>query len=74
MTETKVKKPRGVARVVEGKCVACGERCLSACPVDDGIETNAAGELVAVDTEKCIGCGKCVKVCAVGALDMFYTR
>lgn len=73
MTETKVKKPRGVARVIAGKCVACGERCVSACPVENGIEMNASGELVAVDAEKCIGCGKCVKVCAVGALEMFYT-
>ena len=72
MRETKVKKPRGVARVIEGKCVACGERCVSACPVD-GIRMNDAGELQAVEQEKCSGCVKCVKVCAVGALEMFYT-
>ncbi|PLX93913.1 MAG: electron transfer flavoprotein subunit alpha [Desulfuromonas sp.] len=72
MSETKIKKPRGVARVVAGKCVACGERCVSACPVD-GIRMNDAGELQSVEQEKCIGCVKCVKVCAVGALEMFYT-
>jgi len=72
MQETKVKKPRGVARVVAGKCVACGERCASVCPID-GIRMNEAGELLSIDQEKCIGCDKCVKVCAVGALEMFYT-
>lgn len=72
MQETKVKKPRGVARCIEGKCVACGERCASACPVD-GIRINDAGELLSIDEEKCVGCDKCVKVCAVGALEMFYT-
>jgi electron transfer flavoprotein alpha subunit len=71
MTETKIKKPRGVARCHEGKCVACGERCASACPVD-GISFNEAGDPV-INEEKCIGCDKCVKVCAVNALEMFYT-
>jgi electron transfer flavoprotein alpha subunit len=72
MEETKIKKPRGKARVLEGKCVACGERCASACPVDC-ITLNDAGELLSVDQEKCIGCVKCIKVCAVDALEMFYT-
>lgn len=72
MQETKIKKPRGVARYLEGKCVACGERCASACPID-GITMNDAGELLSIDEEACIGCDKCVKVCAVGALEMFYT-
>ena len=67
----KVKKPRGKARVVAGKCVACGARCQSACPVD-GVEMSDQGEPV-IATEKCIGCLKCVKVCPAGALEMFYT-
>ncbi len=71
MTEAKVKKPRGVVRYLEGKCVACGERCASACPVDC-IAINEAGEPV-VNEDKCIGCDKCIKVCAVNALEMFYT-
>jgi electron transfer flavoprotein alpha subunit len=71
MTEAKIKKPRGVARCHAGKCVSCGERCASACPVD-GIAFNDAGEPV-INEEKCIGCDKCVKVCAVDALEMFYT-
>lgn len=67
----KLKKPRGKARVITGKCVACGARCQSACPVD-GVEMSEEGEpLIAV--EKCIGCLKCVKVCPAGALEMFYT-
>ncbi|MDH3997912.1 MAG: FAD-binding protein [Desulfuromonadales bacterium] len=71
MSEKKIKKPRGKVRYLEGKCVACGERCASACPVDC-IDFNAAGDPV-IDQEKCIGCDKCVKVCAVDALEMFYT-
>lgn len=71
MSEIKIKKPRGKVRYLEGKCVACGERCASACPVDC-IDINAAGEPI-IDQEKCIGCDKCIKVCAVDALEMFYT-
>ncbi|HJV67400.1 MAG TPA: electron transfer flavoprotein subunit alpha [Geomonas sp.] len=67
----KLKKPRGKARVITGKCVACGARCQSACPVD-GVEMSVAGEPV-ITAEKCIGCVKCVKACPAGALEMFYT-
>jgi electron transfer flavoprotein alpha subunit len=66
-----IKKPRGKARVLEGKCIACGARCQSACPVN-GIEMNEAGEPVII-AEKCIGCVKCIKVCPASALEMFYT-
>jgi electron transfer flavoprotein alpha subunit len=65
------KKPRGVADLIEGKCIACGARCQSACPVD-AIEMNEAGEPI-VNTSKCIGCVKCVKVCPVQALRMSFT-
>ena len=36
MTEAKkpLKKPRGKACLLEGKCIACGARCQSSCPVD----------------------------------------
>jgi len=73
MTEEKkrIKKPRGKARYVEGKCIGCGERCVSACPVD-GIAMNEAGEPV-IEADKCIGCLKCVKACAANALEMFYS-
>jgi len=67
-----VKKPRGKARVITGKCVACGARCQSACPVD-GVEMSEEGEPL-IAAEKCIGCVKCVKACPAGALEMFYTQ
>ena len=35
----KIKKPRGKARLIEGKCIACGARCQISCPVD-AIEMN----------------------------------
>ena len=66
-----IKKPRGVARLIEGKCIACGARCESACPVD-AVAMNDAGEPL-VNAGKCIGCVKCVKVCPAQALDMFFT-
>jgi len=73
MTEAKkpMKKPRGKARVVEGKCIACGARCESSCPVNS-IEMSDGGE-PAVLAEKCIGCEKCIKVCPASALEMFYS-
>jgi electron transfer flavoprotein alpha subunit len=67
----KLKKPRGKARYLEGRCIGCGERCVSACPVD-GIVMSEGGEPL-IDTDKCIGCVKCVKVCPAEGLEMFYT-
>ena len=69
--EKKIKKPRGVARLIPGKCIACGARCQSACP-EDAIEMNEKGEPV-INLEKCIGCRRCIKVCPVNALEMYYT-
>ncbi len=73
MSETtqKIKKPRGRARLLEGKCIACGARCESSCPVNC-ISMNEAGEPVIV-AEKCIGCLKCVKVCPAQAIEMAFT-
>jgi electron transfer flavoprotein alpha subunit len=73
MTEPKkpIKKPRGKACLLEGKCIACGARCQSSCPVN-AIEMNEAGEPI-IDLEKCIGCVKCVKVCPAQAIEMFFT-
>ena len=67
----KLKKPRGKACLVEGKCIACGARCQSACPVD-AVIMNDQGEPV-IDVEKCIGCVKCVKVCPAQAIEMFFS-
>jgi electron transfer flavoprotein alpha subunit len=65
----KKKKPKGKARLIEGKCIACGARCQTSCPVD-AIEMNEKGEPI-IDAGKCIGCGKCVKVCPADALELF---
>ncbi len=73
MTDTvkKPKKPRGKAALLEGRCIACGARCQSACPVD-AIQMTDAGEPI-IDASKCIGCVKCVKVCPAQALEMAFT-
>jgi electron transfer flavoprotein alpha subunit len=65
------KKPRGKASLLEDKCIACGARCQSVCPVD-AIQMNDAGEPI-IDASRCIGCVKCVKVCPVQALEMAFT-
>ena len=65
------KKPRGKASLLEDKCIACGARCQSICPVD-AIEMNEAGEPI-IDASRCIGCVKCIKVCPVQALQMSFT-
>ena len=69
--EKKIRKPRGVARLIPGKCIACGARCQSDCP-EDAIEMNERGEPV-IDLKKCIGCRRCVKVCPAEALEMYFT-
>ncbi len=69
--EKKIKKPRGVARLLPAKCIACGARCQMSCP-KDAMEMNDQGEPVII-LEKCIGCRKCLKVCPVDALEIYYT-
>ena len=64
-------RPRGKASLLEDKCIACGARCQSVCPVD-AIQMNEAGEPI-IDASRCIGCVKCVKVCPVQALQMAFT-
>jgi len=70
-TKPKIKKPRGVAALIEGKCIACGARCQSSCPVNC-IEMTETGEPI-IETTKCIGCLKCVKICPAVALEMYFT-
>ena len=67
----KVKKPRGKAQLIPGKCIACGARCEAACPVD-AIVMNDKGEPI-IDTTQCTGCRKCVKTCPAEALEIYYT-
>ncbi|MDP2856002.1 MAG: 4Fe-4S dicluster domain-containing protein, partial [bacterium] len=69
--EKKIRKPRGVARLLPGKCIACGARCQSEC-ARDAIEMNDKGEPV-INLERCTGCRRCLKVCPVEALDIYYT-
>ncbi|NTW99622.1 MAG: 4Fe-4S dicluster domain-containing protein, partial [Geobacteraceae bacterium] len=67
----KPKKPRGVARLLDGRCIACGARCQSVCPVNC-VEMTESGEPI-IDAATCIGCQKCVKICPASALEMFFT-
>jgi len=67
----KPKKPRGVARLLAGACIACGARCQSVCPVNC-VEMTESGEPI-IDSVKCIGCQKCVKICPATALEMYFT-
>jgi electron transfer flavoprotein alpha subunit len=67
----KIKKPRGIARLIPGKCIACGARCQESCK-KDAIEMNDQGEPVII-SENCIGCARCVKVCPTEALEMYLT-
>jgi len=67
----KIKKPRGVARLISGKCIACGGRCETSCP-KDCITMDDNGEPI-IDIKDCIGCGKCVKICPSEAIEMYLT-
>lgn len=67
----KPKRPRGVAHLLDGRCIACGARCQSVCPVNC-VEMTESGEPI-IDASKCIGCQKCVKICPASALEMFFT-
>lgn len=69
--EKRPKKPRGKARYIEGKCIACGDTCRASCG-PGAIDLNENGEPV-IQLAKCSGCQRCVKVCPAGALEMFYT-
>jgi electron transfer flavoprotein alpha subunit len=67
----KIKRPRGTARLIPGKCIACGARCQSECPFD-AITMNEKGEPI-IDLEKCTRCQRCAKICPVQAIEIYYT-
>ncbi|MFA7061527.1 MAG: FAD-binding protein [Pedobacter sp.] len=70
-SKPKIKKPRGIAQLIAGACIACGARCQSVCPVNC-VEMTDSGEPV-IENAKCIGCQKCIKICPASALEMYFT-
>lgn len=67
----KLKRPRGEARLIPGKCIACGARCQAECP-KDAIVMNDKGEPI-IDLEKCTRCRRCIRVCPAEAIEIYYT-
>lgn len=63
------KRPKGTILLLDGKCIACGARCQSVCPVD-AIEMNDNGEPI-IDDQICTVCRKCVKECPVSAIENY---
>lgn len=69
--QKKIRRPRGKAALIANTCIACGARCQSSCPTD-AIEMNDKGEPI-INSEICIGCQKCIKVCPAQALELRFT-
>jgi electron transfer flavoprotein alpha subunit len=67
----KIKRPLGHARLIPGKCIACGARCQSECKAD-AVEMNDKGEPV-VNLEKCTGCRRCLRICPAEAIEIYFT-
>jgi electron transfer flavoprotein alpha subunit len=67
----KQKRPLGIARLISGKCIACGARCQSECRVQ-AIEMNDKGEPV-FNVAKCTGCQRCLRICPASAIEMYFT-
>jgi electron transfer flavoprotein alpha subunit len=67
----KLKRPRGTARLIPGKCIACGARCQAECKAD-AITMNDKGEPI-IDLEKCTRCQRCIKICPAQAIEIIYT-
>jgi electron transfer flavoprotein alpha subunit len=67
----KIKRPLGHARLIAGKCIACGARCQSECKAD-AVEMNDKGEPV-INLEKCTGCRRCVRICPAEAVEIYFT-
>ncbi len=65
------KKPLGAARLIPGKCIACGARCQSTCRAD-AVEMNDAGEPIFL-LEKCTGCRRCLRICPTDAIEIYFT-
>ena len=65
------RRPLGVAQLIPDKCIACGGRCQSECP-RDGVDLNDAGEPI-IDADKCNGCRRCIRVCPIQAIEIYFT-
>ncbi len=69
--QKKPKRPLGLARLIAGKCIACGARCQAECRAAS-IEMNEKGEPV-FDLTKCTGCRRCLRICPAGAIEIFFS-
>jgi electron transfer flavoprotein alpha subunit len=67
----KLRKPLGVARLITGKCIACGARCQANCRVE-AIEMNEKGEPI-FNIQKCTGCRRCIRACPAEAIETYFT-
>lgn len=57
------------AKIIPGRCLACGARCESACPFD-AISMDEKGEPL-LNFEACTGCGKCQKACPSATFEIY---
>jgi len=67
----KPRRPLGTARLIPGKCIACGARCLAECRAE-AVTMNEKGEPV-IDVTKCTGCRRCLRICPTQAIEIFFT-
>ena len=50
-------------------CRQCSDApCLPACPVGAISRTESANQILVVDRDTCIGCGRCISACPFGAI------
>jgi electron transfer flavoprotein alpha subunit len=66
----KLKRPRGIVRLIPGKCIACGARCQAECKFD-AIVMNDKGEPI-IDLVKCTRCQRCIRICPAQAIEVVY--
>ena len=64
----------GMAQVEMHNCRLCAvPACVEACPWH-AIEVGNGLQIVIVDPQDCVGCGKCVDACPYGAMKMWPAR
>jgi uncharacterized protein len=57
-------------KVIEEKCVLC-EKCMKWCPADAIVNVE---DKAYIDNDRCIGCGECLAVCRMGAIESNFGR